>query len=45
VYAWPPNTPQQVLVAGTAKLPTGFWRMLGINEINIRQKLADRVTA
>jgi hypothetical protein len=45
VYTWPPNTPQQVVVARTARLPTGFWRVLGINEINIRQKLADRVTA
>ena len=36
VYTWPPNAPQQVVVAGTARLPTGFWRMLGINEINIR---------
>ncbi len=36
VYTWPPNAPDQVVVAGTAHIPTGFWRMLGINEINIR---------
>ncbi len=36
VYTWPPNDPRQVIAAGTASIPTGFWRMLGINEINIR---------
>jgi len=36
VYTWPPNAPTQVVVAGTASIPTGFWRMVGINEINIR---------
>ena len=36
VYTWPPNAPRQVVVAGTASIPTGFWRMVGINEINIR---------
>ncbi len=36
VYTWPPNAPTQVIVAGTARIPTGFWRMLGINEVSIR---------
>lgn len=36
VYTWPPQRPQQVIVAGTARIPTGFWRIVGINEINIR---------
>jgi len=36
VYTWPPYAPRQVVVAGTASIPTGFWRMVGINEINIR---------
>lgn len=36
VYTWPPQNPQQVIVAGTARIPTGFWRVIGINEVNIR---------
>jgi hypothetical protein len=36
VYTWPPQNPQQVVVAGTARIPTGFWRVIGINEVNIR---------
>jgi hypothetical protein len=36
VYVWPPNDPRQVVAAGTASIPTGFWRIVGINEINIR---------
>lgn len=36
VYTWPPENPQNVIVAGTARIPTGFWRILGINEISIR---------
>jgi len=36
VYTWPPNAPTQVIVAGTAHIPTGFWRVIGVNEVNIR---------
>jgi Flp pilus assembly protein TadG len=36
VYTWPPNAPTQVIVAGTARIPTGFWRVIGVNEVNIR---------
>ncbi len=36
VYTWPPNAPTQVIVAGTAHIPTGFWRVVGVNEVNIR---------
>lgn len=36
VYTWPPQNPQQVIVAGTARIPTGFWRVVGVNEVNIR---------
>ncbi len=42
VYAWPPNNPQRVVVAGTARIPTTFWRILGIREIDIRMTSAAR---
>lgn len=35
VYLWPPDNPDRVIVVGTARIPTAFWRVIGFDDLRI----------